>query len=157
MGVWTVLTMGIMFVIDYPIRWSKKLAGVPSSIADWFAMTLSGEKWGLASVYTERWVHQPSELVEGKYAPYNGITPYEEGNPMSYTFLGVEISPTLFAIGWFMKFRAALLVNLGAILAWFWLIPLAVLQDVPVSTRNRASTGTSQRWAPSSNGRPSAR
>jgi hypothetical protein len=31
-----------------------------------------------------------------------------------------------------MKFRAALLVNLGAILAWFWLIPLAVMQDVPV-------------------------
>ena len=31
-----------------------------------------------------------------------------------------------------MKFRAALLVNLGAILAWFWLIPLAVIQDVPV-------------------------
>ncbi|MBR79845.1 MAG: hypothetical protein CMA88_03560 [Euryarchaeota archaeon] len=130
-GVWTVLTMGLMFVIDYPIRWSKKLAGAPSSIADWFAMTLSGEKWGLASVYTERWIHQPSELSDG-YAPYGGITPYEKGNPMSYTFLGVEISPTLFAIGWFMKFRAALLVNLGAILAWFWLIPLAVLQDVPV-------------------------
>tara|TARA_Y100000588_G_scaffold354987_1_gene409745 strand:- start:29 stop:2410 length:2382 start_codon:yes stop_codon:yes gene_type:complete len=130
-GVWTVLTMGMMFVIDYPIRWSKKLAGAPSSIADWFAMTLSGEKWGLASVYTERWIHQPSELADG-YAPYGGITPYEKGNPMSYTFLGVEISPTLFAIGWFMKFRAALLVNLGAILAWFWLIPLAVLQDVPV-------------------------
>ena len=131
-GVWTVLTMGLMFVIDYPIRWSKKIAGVPSSIADWVAMTLSGEKWGLASVYTERWIHQPSELVEGQYAPYGGITTYEKGNPMSYTFLGVELSPTLFAIGWFMKFRAALLVNLGAILAWFWLIPLAVLQDVPV-------------------------
>jgi len=131
-GIWTVLTMGLMFVIDYPIRWSKKIAGVPSSIADWFAMTLSGDRWGLASVYTERWIHQPSELAEGNYAPYNGITTYEQGNPMSYTFLGIEISPTLFAIGWFMKFRAALLVNLGAILAWFWLIPLAVLQDVPV-------------------------
>ena len=130
-GIWTVLTMGMMFIIDYPIRWSKKLAGAPSSIADWFAMTLSGDKWGLASVYTERWIHQPSELVDG-YAPYGGITPYEKGNPMSYTFLGIEISPTLFAIGWFMKFRAALLVNLGALLAWFWLIPLAVLQDVPV-------------------------
>jgi uncharacterized oligopeptide transporter (OPT) family protein len=130
-GIWTVLTMGLMFVIDYPIRWSKKIAGVPSSIADWFAMTLSGERWGLASIYTERWIHQPSELVEG-HAPYNGITTYEQGNPMSYTFLGIEISPTLFAIGWFMKFRAALLVNLGAILAWFWLIPLAVMQDVPV-------------------------
>ena len=131
-GIWTILTMGLMFVIDYPIRWSKKIAGVPSSIADWFAMTLSGDRWGLASVYTERWIHQPSELAEGNYAPYNGITTYEQGNPMSYTFLGIEISPTLFAIGWFMKFRAALLVNLGAILAWFWLIPLAVLQDVPV-------------------------
>ena len=131
-GIWTVLTMGLMFVIDYPIRWSKKIAGVPSSIADWLAMTLSGEKWGLASVYTERWIHQPSELAEGQYAPYGGITTYEKDNPMSYTFLGIEISPTLFAIGWFMKFRAALLVNLGAILAWFWLIPLAVLQDVPV-------------------------
>ena len=130
-GIWTVLTMGLMFVIDYPIRWSKKVAGVPSSIADWLAMTLSGEKWGMASVYTERWIHQPSALVEG-HAPYGGITTYEKGNPMSYTFLGIEISPTLFAIGWFMKFRAALLLNLGAILAWFWLIPLAVLQDVPV-------------------------
>ncbi|MEE2625076.1 MAG: OPT/YSL family transporter [Candidatus Thermoplasmatota archaeon] len=136
-GIWTVLTMGFMFVIDYPIRWSKKIAGVPSSIADWFAMTLSGDKWGLASVYTERWFHQPSKLVDSSgepigHAPYGGITPYDSGNPLSYTFLGIELSPTLFAIGWFMKFRAALLVNLGAILAWFWLIPLAVLQDVPV-------------------------
>ncbi|MCH2428709.1 MAG: OPT/YSL family transporter [Candidatus Thalassarchaeum sp.] len=136
-GVWTVLTMGFMFVIDYPIRWSKKVAGVPSSIADWMAMALSGEKWGLASIYTERWFHQPSKLLDSSgesigHAPYGGITPYESGNPMSYTFLGIELSPTLFAIGWFMKFRAALLVNLGAILAWFWLIPLAILQDVPV-------------------------
>jgi uncharacterized oligopeptide transporter (OPT) family protein len=130
-GIWTVLTMGFMFVIDYPISWSRKVAGIPSSIADWLAMALSGEKWGLASIYTERWFHQPSKLEEG-HAPYGGITPYESGNPMSYTFLGIELSPTLFAIGWFMKFRAALLVNLGAILAWFWLIPLAVLQDVPV-------------------------
>jgi uncharacterized oligopeptide transporter (OPT) family protein len=130
-GIWTVLTMGFMFVIDYPISWSRKVAGIPSSIADWFAMALSGEKWGLASIYTERWFHQPTKLEDG-HAPYGGITPYESDNPMSYTFLGIELSPTLFAIGWFMKFRAALLVNLGAILAWFWLIPLAVLQDVPV-------------------------
>ena len=137
-GIWTVFTMGMMFVIDYPVRWSKKLAGAPSSIADWFAMTLSGEKWGLASVYTERWIHQPSELSDG-YAPHGGITTYDKSNPMSYTFLGIEISPTLFAIGWFMKFRAALLVNLGAILAWFWLIPLAVLQDVPVYDPSQGS------------------
>ena len=110
-GIWTILTMGFMFVIDYPVRWGKKLAGAPSSIADWLAMTLSGQDWGLASVYTERWIHQPSRLENG-YAPYNGITPYSGSNPFSYTFLGIELSPTLLAIGWFMKFRVAFLVNL---------------------------------------------
>ena len=136
-GIWTIITMVIMFVIDYPIRWSKKLAGIPSSLADWLAMSFSGEKWGLASIYTERWIHQPSKLTDSTgeslgYAPNGGITNYESGNPLSYTFLGVDVSPTLFAIGWFMKFRAAFLVSLGSILAWFWLIPLAVIQDVPV-------------------------
>lgn len=130
-GVWTIATMAFMFVIDYPIRWGKKLAGAPSSIADWVAMTLSGQDWGLASVYTERWIHQPSKLENG-FAPYNGITPYSSSNPFSYTFLGVELSPTLLAIGWFMKFRVAFLVNLGSIVAWFFLVPLVVIQDVPV-------------------------
>ena len=130
-GIWTILTMGFMFVIDYPVRWGKKLAGAPSSIADWLAMTLSGQDWGLASVYTERWIHQPSRLENG-YAPYNGITPYSGSNPFSYTFLGIELSPTLLAIGWFMKFRVAFLVNLGSIVAWFFLVPLVVIQDVPV-------------------------
>ena len=130
-GIWTILTMGFMFVIDYPVRWGKKLAGAPSSIADWLAMTLSGQDWGLASVYTERWIHQPS-ILENGYAPYNGITPYSGSNPFSYTFLGIELSPTLLAIGWFMKFRVAFLVNLGSIVAWFFLVPLVVIQDVPV-------------------------
>jgi hypothetical protein len=31
-----------------------------------------------------------------------------------------------------MKFRVALLVNLGSLVAWFFLVPLVVLQDVPV-------------------------
>ena len=130
-GLWTVLTMGFMFLIDYPLVWGRKIAGVPGSIADWIAMTFSGEDWGLASIYTERWLHQPSKLVDG-HAPFSGITPYESGNIFSYTFLGVELSPTLLAIGWFMKFRVALLVNLGSLVAWFFLVPLVVLQDVPI-------------------------
>lgn len=130
-GIWTVLTMAFMFVIDYPIKWANKVNHIPSSLADWFAMQLSGDEWGLASVYTERWIHQPSELSNG-HAVANGITMYEEGNPFSYTFLGIELSPTLLAIGWFMKFRVAFLVNLGSIVAWFYLIPLAVAMNVPV-------------------------
>ena len=136
-GLWTVLTMGFMFLIDYPMRWGKNVAGAPGSIVDWVAMTLSGEEWGLASIYTERWLHQPSKLVDINgdpigYAPFSGITQYESGNIFSYTFLGVELSPTLLAIGWFMKFRVAFLVNLGSIVAWFYLVPLVVLLDTPV-------------------------
>ena len=130
-GVWTVFTMVFMFIIDYPIKWSNKVANIPSSLADWIAMTLSGDEWGAASIYTERWIHQPSQLSDG-HAIANGITLYEPGNPFSYTFLGIEMSPTLLAIGWFMKFRVAFLVNLGSIVAWFYLIPLVVVMDVPV-------------------------
>jgi len=130
-GIWTVLTMVFMFIIDYPIKWANKVANIPSSLADWLAMTLSGDEWGAASIYTERWIHQPSQLSDG-HAIANGITRYEPCNPFSYTFLGIEMSPTLLAIGWFMKFRVAFLVNLGSIVAWFYLIPLAVAMDVPV-------------------------
>jgi uncharacterized oligopeptide transporter (OPT) family protein len=42
------------------------------------------------------------------------------------------LSPTLLAIGWFMKFRVAFLVNLGSIVAWFYIVPLVVLMDAPV-------------------------
>jgi len=132
-GIWTALSMGIMFLIDYPLMWSRKVMALPSSIADWFASKLSGDEWGLASVYTERWIHQPTKLDEGN-PPYegSGLTPYESSNPFSYTFLGLEISPTLLAIGWFMKFRVAFLVNLGSIIAWFYIVPLVVIMDVPV-------------------------
>ena len=132
-GIWTAISMGIMFIIDYPLIWSRKVMALPGSIADWIATKLSGDEWGLASVYTERWIHQPTKLDEGN-SPYggSGITPYESSNPFSYTFLGLEISPTLLAIGWFMKFRVAFLVNLGSIIAWFYIVPLVVIMDVPV-------------------------
>ena len=132
-GIWTAISMGIMFLIDYPLIWSRKVMALPGSIADWVATKLSGDEWGLASVYTERWIHQPTKLDEGN-SPYGGpgITPYESSNPFSYTFLGLEISPTLLAIGWFMKFRVAFLVNLGSIIAWFYIVPLVVIMDVPV-------------------------
>ena len=138
-GVWTVITMGFMALIDYPLLWARKVASAPGSVMDWFVGLLSGEKWGLASVYTERWFHQPSSLQNSwtggesmSHAPFNGITTYSKTNPFSYTFIGFELSPTLFAIGWFMKFRPALLVNLGSLIAWFYLIPIAVMVDVPV-------------------------
>ena len=120
-GLWTVLTMGFMFVIDYPLFWKDHITGYTAegeaiwgnySIADKLATTASGDEWGLASVYSERWIHQPSALQDG-HSVANGLTFFDKSNPFSYTFLGVELSPTLFAVGWFMRMRVAFLVNLG--------------------------------------------
>ncbi|MDG1525970.1 MAG: OPT/YSL family transporter, partial [Candidatus Thalassarchaeaceae archaeon] len=135
-GLWTVLTMGFMFIIDYPLFWKEHL-----TIADKIAVTASGDSWGLASIYSERWIHQPSELHDG-HALANGITFFDSSNPFSYTFLGVELSPTLFAVGWFMRMRVAFLVNLGSFVAWFFLIPLVVSLNVPVFTGIDAVTGS---------------
>ena len=135
-GLWTVLTMGFMFIIDYPLFWKEQL-----TIADKIAVTASGDSWGLASIYSERWIHQPSELHDG-HALANGITFFDSSNPFSYTFLGVELSPTLFAVGWFMRMRVAFLVNLGSFVAWFFLIPLVVSLNVPVFTGIDAVTGS---------------
>ena len=137
-GLWTVLTMGFMFIIDYPLFWKEHL-----TIADKIAVSASGDSWGLASVYSERWIHQPSELQDGQSVA-NGITYFDPSNPFSYTFLGVELSPTLFAVGWFMRMRVAFLVNLGSFVAWFFLIPLAVYFSVPTFTGIDPVTGSSQ-------------
>ena len=134
-GLWTVLTMGFMFIIDYPLFWKDGL-----TIADKIAVSASGDSWGLASVYSDRWIHQPSELQDG-HSVYNGITSFNEQNPFSYTFLGVELSPTLFAVGWFMRMRVAFLVNLGSFVAWFFLIPLVVWLNVPVFSGMDPLTG----------------
>ena len=49
-----------------------------------------------------------------------------------YTYIGVALTPSMFAIGWFMKTRVAFLVNLGTIVGWFFLVPLAVGLNFPI-------------------------
>ncbi|MDP6905807.1 MAG: OPT/YSL family transporter, partial [Candidatus Thalassarchaeaceae archaeon] len=139
-GLWTGLAMSFMFIIDYPLFWKDHITGFTPdgdaiygnhSAADKFATNFSGDEWGLASIYSERWIHQPSKL-DGGEAVANGLTFWDSDNPFAYTFLGVELSPTLFAVGWFMRMRVAFLVNLGSFVAWFFLIPLAVYFNAPV-------------------------
>lgn len=49
-----------------------------------------------------------------------------------YTHIGFEIIPIQLAFGWFVKLRTALLVNLGTLLVWFVIIPMAVYFEYPV-------------------------
>ncbi|RAH13576.1 MAG: hypothetical protein CMB56_007000 [Methanobacteriota archaeon] len=127
-GVWTSITMLVLFLIEYPLIWYKE---TKTTVLDWIANSLSGEDWGVASFYSNGIIHQPSLISDGPYTKY-----HVDGNPVmnafSHTYLGIYLSPSLFAIGWFMKFRTALLVSMGTLMAWFWLIPLAVMTDVTV-------------------------
>ena len=49
----------------------------------------------------------------------------------NYTWLGFGLTPMMIAIGWFMRFRVALLVSLGTFFTWFVVTPLAYHYDYP--------------------------
>ncbi len=128
-GVWTGITMLALFIIEYPLIWMK---GKTQAVTDFVAELLSGDTFGLASFYSHAKIHQPGEVIDGVAsgpAHYNPDTWY---NPFMYTYVGVALTPSMFAIGWFMKTRVAFLVNLGTIVGWFFLVPLAVALNFPV-------------------------
>jgi putative OPT family oligopeptide transporter len=53
-------------------------------------------------------------------------------NLQHYTNPQLGLSTLLVGIGWFMRFRVAMLVSLGSFLTWFVIIPIAVAQHTPV-------------------------
>jgi uncharacterized oligopeptide transporter (OPT) family protein len=69
-------------------------------------------------------------LIGGKY--------YAEGTIMqpiesaTYTHFSLGLVPIQFGLGWFMKFRVALLIFLGTAFVWFLVIPFAVAMHAPM-------------------------
>jgi len=59
------------------------------------------------------------------------VVPYNS-SISNYTILGFGLIPIQFGVGWFMKFKTALLVSLGTLLTWFVIVPMAAGIDVPV-------------------------
>lgn len=49
-----------------------------------------------------------------------------------YTWMNFGLIPIEVGIGWFMRFRVALLVSMGTLITWFLIIPMAVAFDVPI-------------------------
>ena len=49
-----------------------------------------------------------------------------------YTIVNFSLMPIQFGIGWFMKFRTALIISLGTLVSWLVIIPAAVAFDLPV-------------------------
>ncbi len=50
----------------------------------------------------------------------------------THTFVSFTILPIQIGVGWFMRFRVALLMCLGTFLTWFVIVPMAVLMHVPI-------------------------
>ena len=118
-----------LFLVEYPLIWlsDKKLA-----LLDWIAETVHFGDVGLATFYSKGKIHQPSGTEDGVSLNYTHWSPDSEWNPFAYTYIGVALTPSMFAIGWFMKTRVAFLVNLGTIVGWFFLVPLVVWFNFPI-------------------------
>lgn len=80
---------------------------------DQSVLDLAAKGVGLGSVYSDGSFHLPP-------------------NAQHFTDPQFGLSTLLIGIGWFMRFRVALLVSLGSFLTWFVLIPLAVSSHTPV-------------------------
>tara|TARA_B100001564_G_scaffold80923_2_gene65093 strand:+ start:227 stop:2560 length:2334 start_codon:yes stop_codon:yes gene_type:complete len=129
-GIWTGITMIGLFLVEYPLIWfeDKKL-----SLLDWLAETLHVGDVGLATFYSKGKIHQPSGInSDGESLNYTQWSVDDQWNPFAYTYIGVALTPSMFAIGWFMKTRVAFLVNLGTLVGWFFLVPLVVWFNFPI-------------------------
>ncbi|MEE2985881.1 MAG: OPT/YSL family transporter [Candidatus Thermoplasmatota archaeon] len=132
-GVWTIVTMGALFIIEYPLVWLKTSTGTTKlALMDYIAQLGTTKTFGLASFYSKGKIHQPGEVIDGKPMGPSHYTPDGALNPFNYTYIGIALTPSMFAIGWFMKTRVAFLVNLGTIVGWLFLVPLAVALNFPV-------------------------
>ncbi len=88
--------------------------------------------YGLATFYSNGKIHQPSGIEDGVSLNYTHWSAETAWNPFAYTYIGVALTPSMFAIGWFMKTRVAFLVNLGTLVGWFFLVPLVVYFNFPI-------------------------
>jgi putative OPT family oligopeptide transporter len=70
-------------------------------------------------------------------ANYHGGIIQMSAADSKYTWISYNIAPMLFGIGWFQRFRTALMVSLGTFVSWFIIIPAAVLMHVPVEQGGR--------------------
>ncbi len=64
-------------------------------------------------------------------AYYEGGTIMQPMESAKYTHLSLGLVPIQFGLGWFMKFKVALLIFTGTAFAWFIVIPLAVMFHAP--------------------------
>ena len=108
---------------------SIRLVGISTAIVMLFTFL---RDWPILG--TGNYDYEGNEVKESVLASASKSVEWYDGVdlmvPMShpltnYTWLGFELTPMMGAIGWFMRFRVALLVSLGTFFTWFVVTPLA--------------------------------
>lgn len=143
-GWWTTITMGGLFLVEYPLVW---LSGKKIALLDFIAESSHIGDFGLATFYSKGKIHQPSGIEDGVSLNYTHWSAETQWNPFAYTYIGVALTPSMFAIGWFMKTRVAFLVNLGTLVGWFFLVPLVVYFNVPIYDATQQASIPIQEYA----------
>ena len=141
-GIWTVVTMAGLFLIEYPLIWlgDRKVA-----LFDFIAQSAQIGDYGLASLYSYGKIHQPSGInPDGTSLKHTHWSEETFWNPFAYTYIGVALTPSMFAIGWFMKTRVAFLVNLAPSLVGFSLSRLPWRSTFPSMTPRNKPTSRSK-------------
>ena len=143
-GWWTAITMGALFLIEYPLVWGE---GKKMALLDFLAESSHIGDFGLATFYSHGKIHQPSGIEDGVSLNYTHWSTESAWNPFAYTYIGVALTPSMFAIGWFMKTRVAFLVNLGTLVGWFFLVPLVVYFNFPIYDATQQASIPIQEYA----------
>ena len=143
-GWWTTITMGVLFLVEYPLVW---IDGKKMALLDFLAESGHIGDYGLATFYSNGKIHQPSGIEDGVSLNYTHWSAETAWNPFAYTYIGVALTPSMFAIGWFMKTRVAFLVNLGTLVGWFFLVPLVVYFNFPIYDATQQASIPIQEYA----------
>ncbi len=82
-------------------------------------------------IYDDKSISFLDKHFHGEHYHRGEVMISHENSVSQYTHLGYEFTGIQLAIGWFMKFRTAILVSLGTLFTWFVVIPMAVKLGVP--------------------------
>ncbi len=105
-GIWTTIVAAFTFFRDFELFDTGRKDILGDTIRESFMDKVFGGKY---------------------YAHGEIIQPIESAH---WTWVGFALTPLMAAIGWFMRFRVALLVSLGTFFTWFVVCPLAAYYDV---------------------------
>ncbi len=116
-GIWTGITMLFTGLLSYPV-------------------TKMNEKYAYFNAYTTETLPYPEASLFDKLFMGNKyydrgaiIQPYESS---TYTQIGFGLIPIQLGIGWFMKFKVSMLVNIGTFISWLIIVPMAVYFEAPI-------------------------